>query len=631
MKPGIMSCTIRTGLAVLFSIGLTFQLVASPPTDLIPGASGLKNTLWESGSYSTDDENKTAKLATETWQEYVDRLHQMKLLTDSHKEQWESGEAIQATRAFAINKIRQENRTRQVPVQRLRTERRGDKNVQVPYTEIVTQNYTVSVPYVTSQTATLELPAKGSKPDDNEHPGFLTKDGKPVAANPANPQRRPAPSVSPGTQKFNDQIAKHAKKSDETWEAYVQRLVELEAMTREQMEHWKSGNDVTLEKEFTFNTTRSERRTRAVSVTRMATETDEDGNETTKPVTENVTQAYTVMVPTQISKSGSMLIPGSGKRKDSESTRGFLDENQKPLAVEMDPVAALENDPSTLSAKLMTETWEDYLARMERSQVITAEQLEQWKGGKEMSVERTFTMVSYAKEKRVRTVQLPMTETVTDEEGNERQVTGQKPFRREYTVLVRVTRMHTGVLTIPAPGSNPDNAELAGFRDSKGNPIPANQSLAEAETEHNAQNSIPQTIPGVTQQIESMKNASIKKPDESWDAYVTRLHEAKLISDKQLAKWKSGEGFKVQHSISGTDYRTETRTRTVPVTRMRSQTVDGVTKQVPFTENVTQTYKVMIPISASKEGVFAIPAPGSKAEDATTPGLLFRDSKPERK
>ena len=50
-----------------------------------------------------------------------------------------------------------------------------------------------------------------------------------------------------------------------------------------------------------------------------------------------------------------------------------------------------------------------------------------------------------------------------------------------------------------------------------------------------------------------------------------------------------------------------------------------VTKAVP--EMVQQTYTVMIPYQANKEGAFAIPGKGDREQDATTKGFIFRQQK----
>ena len=70
----------------------------------------------------------------------------------------------------------------------------------------------------------------------------------------------------------------------------MDRLVEHDLITEDQKADWASGNEVTVEKDFSATIVQPQQRTRQVPVTRMVTEKDENGKSTVRPVTENVTK-----------------------------------------------------------------------------------------------------------------------------------------------------------------------------------------------------------------------------------------------------------------------------------------------------------------------------------------------------
>ena len=114
-----------------------------------------------------------------------------------------------------------------------------------------------------------------------------------------------------------------------------------------------------------------------------------------------------------------------------------------------------------------------------------------------------------------------------------------------------------------------------------------------------------------------------KTKDETWDEYTSRLYDIKIINEDHLAKWRDGETVVVAgKEVSLIEYIFETRTRMVPVTRMR-QVDDGKggTRNVPETVEVQQNYTVQIPQTRMAKTQLIIPAWDSQPEDATNPGF----------
>lgn len=136
--------------------------------------------------------NPAAKKATETWGQYVDRLSNVEVISDSQRTEWLSGSKVEVTRQIPVARIYREFRTRKVPTTRMKKELRGGVEVEVPYVEMETRHYNVQVPYTELKTMVLTIPAQGTQPEDAVTPGFVETDPS-------------TPSIKPAAGTFNGQ------------------------------------------------------------------------------------------------------------------------------------------------------------------------------------------------------------------------------------------------------------------------------------------------------------------------------------------------------------------------------------------------------------------------------------------
>lgn len=119
-----------------------------------------------------DQQAKSKKLSTEDWDTYVERLVNLGLLNSSQLKAWTAGRDININTRKTFTMMRQETRTRQFPVARTRLEKRGDQEVEVGYTEMVSQNYAVAVPYSSTHEISFTLPGRGKQRVDATTDGF---------------------------------------------------------------------------------------------------------------------------------------------------------------------------------------------------------------------------------------------------------------------------------------------------------------------------------------------------------------------------------------------------------------------------------------------------------------------------
>ncbi len=108
----------------------------------------------------SDGPNDTAKTSAESWQEYVDRLHQSNVISDAQKDEWESGNQITITK----HKTTTSHNFEQMEF---------PADVNNPGKGWKTK--TIEVPYVEALDTFLEIPRLGTQPDDAVNDGFQSK------------------------------------------------------------------------------------------------------------------------------------------------------------------------------------------------------------------------------------------------------------------------------------------------------------------------------------------------------------------------------------------------------------------------------------------------------------------------
>ena len=119
----------------------------------------------------------------------------------------------------------------------------------------------------------------------------------------------------------------------------------------------------------------------------------------------------------------------------------------------------------------------------------------------------------------------------------------------------------------------------------------------------------------------------MKTVSESWPTYIARLQTAKVLNAAQVNAWNKGQPVDVAVNIPFQKMRMETRTRQVPVTRMKQETGDnGETKMVPYTEVVAQTYTVQVPYMEMKSVSISLPASHTVAPNAVNKGVSYSGS-----
>ncbi len=170
----------------------------------------------------------TAKTATETWEQYVQRLVDAGYLTPEDQEKWLSGKARKWTRKVQV--------TRFDVVLRIGMIEKNKKQIE--------QVYAVAVPVAEFTKGTIKLPKPKSLPEDAEFEGFLDLEGQQVVTR--------APELSKTHIRSRERELKRClpekrikKIATESWKQYVDRLVDENFLTSDQRKKWQSGKAVT--------------------------------------------------------------------------------------------------------------------------------------------------------------------------------------------------------------------------------------------------------------------------------------------------------------------------------------------------------------------------------------------------
>lgn len=272
-------------------------------------------------------------------------------------------------------------------------------------------------------------------------------------------------------------------------------------------------------------------------------------------------------------------------------------------------LSAFQDDPFGSSApslmeKQTTETWQQFMVRMNQAGVVNDALLQQWQSGKSITVPSTMAVTRVRTETRTRMVPVTRMRTETTDDGQELQVPYTENQAQTYQVQVPYTEQVVQNINVPAPGALANNAKFSKFaRPSSGLSLPA----------------VPLEQP---QSDASFQKSTVKTSTESWQGYLERLQTLKVVKADQIAKWKNGQPLEIKTNVPFTRMRQETRTRSVSVTRMVSQQNDeGQTIQVPKQELVKQNYTVQVPYTEMRSVTISIPESGSAAANATNSGV----------
>ena len=174
-------------------------------------------------------EFETAKLASESWVEYVQRLVDRHYLTEQDKEKWASGKSGKWTRRVQVTNFDVTLRVRLIE----KVNRQIEKvfGVQIPVAEYVK--------------GTLLLPKPGKRPDDVEFDGFLDLSGNPIVTQ--------FPKLSQKELRRRERELKKRtpsiilkKSSNESPSQFVERLVREKMMTGTQRKKWQAGHLVSI-------------------------------------------------------------------------------------------------------------------------------------------------------------------------------------------------------------------------------------------------------------------------------------------------------------------------------------------------------------------------------------------------
>ena len=262
---------------------------------------------------------QSSKYSSETWEQYVDRMHTIGLVDEGQLQAWKKGGEIEVVRAFpthltraaetlAGERVQEEGEqagvivaTEKEPLEAQKARRAERRARWVPYVDDFEFRFTI--------------PAAGESPDDQTLVAFsdLWFDEGGTVSNTRNGQR-----VAELRESF-----RLTQRPSETVDGYAKRLMLLGKITPEQFAAVEQGESVELEIRVPVVRTRRETRTRAVPVTRTRSETKtrqipvtrmrveqrtrrvrnqagemvEESYTVNVPYTENIAQNYTVQVP----------------------------------------------------------------------------------------------------------------------------------------------------------------------------------------------------------------------------------------------------------------------------------------------------------------------------------------------
>lgn len=207
-----------------------------------------------------------------------------------------------------------------------------------------------------------------------------------------------------------------AKTTAETWEQYVQRLVDANYLTPEDQEKWRSG--------------RARKWTRKVQVTRF------DVVLRIRMIEKNnrqIEQVYAVAVPVAEFIKGTIKLPKPNSFPNDTEFEGFLDRQgrrvvTRPQDLSKTQIRNRERElkrclPEKRLKKIAAESWKQYVDRLVDEKFLTQAQRKKWQSGKAVT-----TIVKIP-----RTLMIPRTQL-----RNGKEVTVEVPVRQTKTVEIKL-------------------------------------------------------------------------------------------------------------------------------------------------------------------------------------------------
>lgn len=329
--------------------------------------------------------HKSAKKATETWAQYVDRMVELDIMKARDKRKWEAGEAV------TIKTIRTEQvfRARESKTMGFAYNLSPKPNPQMAMTisnlKQIQQTWERMFPATDSVPCKMTIPGKGKSPDKAETIGLVDKDGRSLVGD-----GEPPWHLRPVIPKVQKEMLKAQKSTKETWDEYVQRLVKAKLVSETQLADWNSGKELKVDGEFQIYSVGKQEISRIGEKTSIR-KNFENGNVVNVPYTEPA--VVTDTIPTSfVAVTGVCLtIPRKNSVADDLSHIGFVD--QHGIAVTQIPIP--ENFDrckivSDLTAKTPNETWEAYVKRLHLRGYVNDQQLMDWQRGKAVEVKESM-------------------------------------------------------------------------------------------------------------------------------------------------------------------------------------------------------------------------------------------------
>ena len=207
-----------------------------------------------------------------------------------------------------------------------------------------------------------------------------------------------------------------AKTAEETWEQYIQRLVEADYLTPEDQEKWLSG--------------KARKWTRKVQVTRFDVVLRFRMTEKNK---KQIEQVYAVAIPVTKFKKGTIKLPKPKSLPNDAEFEGFLDLAGQPIVTRPPDLSKTQIrnrerklkkcSPEKRIKKIAAESWTQYVDRLVDEKFLTKAQREKWHLGKAV----TTTV------KIPRTLMVPRTQM-----RNGKEVAVEVPVRQTKTVEIKL-------------------------------------------------------------------------------------------------------------------------------------------------------------------------------------------------
>ena len=224
------------------------------------------------------------------------------------------------------------------------------------------------------------------------------------------------------------------------------------------------------------------------------------------------------------------------------------------------------------TAKTADETWAMYVNRLYESEYISEAHFKKWQDGKAVNIKRSVRVTRYRAAIRSR---------VVDENTNKLE---------DYAVAIPIAESVPGKMKLPSMGASPDDEQFDGFLDSDGQKI---QTLVPEPTT--------KELKVLRKELEktSLQFVSRKTSEETWQEYVARLQESKLISAAEQKRWLAGERVSVTKKVNRTVMHNQSKIR------------GG------------KTVVVSVPVNLKVTMILKLSAKDARKEDATNKGFVY--------